>query len=58
MNSDKNRLPLIPYKELGKYCGDVEPHFYSIEHYHYVAIPTDHSFKVSMNVNRIDFDCS
>lgn len=52
MNSQHARLPFIPYKEIGKFCGEVQPVFYSMEHHHYMALPTGSSFKVGCRLKR------
>ena len=46
MEKSSSKLPLIPYKEIGKFCGSLAPILYSIEHHHYMAIGTGKSFKV------------
>lgn len=46
MHREKNRLPLLPYKEVGKFCGHLPPVFYSMEHHHYMALATGTSYKV------------
>lgn len=47
MEKQRRNLPLIPYKEIGKFCGNVSPTLYSIEHHHYMALATGLSYKVN-----------
>ena len=42
----ENQIPIIPYKELGLFGGDVKPKYYEIDKMAYMAIPTKNSYKV------------
>jgi hypothetical protein len=55
MEKTSSKLPLIPYKEIGKFCGSIAPILYSIEHHHYMALATGRSYKV-IKADKTDFD--
>lgn len=57
MEKQRRKLPLIPYKEIGKFCGTVAPTLYSIEHHHYMAMATGRSYKVK-GANKTDINHS
>lgn len=43
----EKKLPIIPYKQIGKFCGNQKPIYYEIDKMAYLAMPTDNSFKVT-----------
>lgn len=40
------RIPVIPYKQIGGFCGNRKPTLYNIDKLYYLAMPIGKSFKV------------
>lgn len=42
----EKKIPIVPYKELGLFCGTAKPKYYEIDKLAYLAVPTKKSYKV------------